>query len=322
MTLCRDCGPRLLRQSQQLENAAKIVIEKCLGVKKDETVLIITDLFAEKIGNALYDAALPVCKDIMFIKTKPTGEQSAEPQELVAKAMERFDAILCPTQFSLTHTKATKRAIAGGGRVATLPGITEECFKRAIDIDYDKLKRDCEKLGKIFEDAGSIKITTESGTNINFSIEGRKPILDNGMVAPGDYGNLPGGEVFIAPVEGTANGILIVDSLQNCNPKTKFIVKNGKVIKVDGDDAFKRKMWEKRNARNIAEFGVGLNPKATLSGITLEEEKVLGTIHIAFGSNFTFGGKVKAAAHWDGVYLRPTVYFDDKKVMVDGQLLI
>jgi leucyl aminopeptidase (aminopeptidase T) len=81
-------------------------------------------------------------------------------------------------------------------------------------------------------------------------------------------------------------------------------------------------LWKYKNARNIAEFGIGLNPKAVLSGNTLEDEKVLGTCHIAFGSNFDFGGRIKSDVHWDAILLKPTIYVDDRKIMDEGDLLV
>ena len=77
-----------------------------------------------------------------------------------------------------------------------------------------------------------------------------------------------------------------------------------------------------KNARNIAEFGIGVNEKAILSGVVLEEEKMLGTCHIALGSNFTFGGNVRADIHWDTILIQPTIYFDNEKVMDSGELLL
>jgi leucyl aminopeptidase (aminopeptidase T) len=77
-----------------------------------------------------------------------------------------------------------------------------------------------------------------------------------------------------------------------------------------------------RDARNIAEFGIGTNDMAKLSGILLEDEKVKGTIHIALGNNITMGGSVNVPIHLDGVVKKPTVYLDGKLLMRNGELLI
>ena len=76
-----------------------------------------------------------------------------------------------------------------------------------------------------------------------------------------------------------------------------------------------------RDARTVAEFGIGTNDKAILTGLILEDEKVMGTIHIAFGDNKSMGGSVRVASHLDGLVKAPSVWFDDQKVMEGGRLL-
>jgi leucyl aminopeptidase (aminopeptidase T) len=93
------------------------------------------------------------------------------------------------------------------------------------------------------------------------------------------------------------------------------------VQEIEGDDAFRERLWKLKNARNIAEFGIGMNPKATIKGATIIDEKVKGTCHIAFGSSFAIRGKVKAAVHWDSIIIMPTIFFDDEKIMDNGELL-
>jgi len=77
-----------------------------------------------------------------------------------------------------------------------------------------------------------------------------------------------------------------------------------------------------KDARNIAEFGIGTNDSAKLSGVLLEDEKVMGTIHIAVGNNVSMGGSVNVPIHLDGVVKKPTVWMDGKLLMKDGKLLV
>jgi leucyl aminopeptidase (aminopeptidase T) len=79
---------------------------------------------------------------------------------------------------------------------------------------------------------------------------------------------------------------------------------------------------KKREAYNIAELGVGCNPKGRLIGIILEDEKVYGTVHVALGDNSTFGGKVQAGIHLDGIMLKPTMFIDGQIVIKDGAWVI
>ena len=304
-----------------LEKTAGIVIEKCMGAKASDRVLIVTDSFAERIGQALYNAAGKTAKEVFLVKMPPTGVDGAEPAKEVADLMKKFDVVLCPTKHSLTHTNARKQAASKGARIATLPGITEEMFARAVDVDYDDLKKKCERAGSILSKASKVRILTRSGTDFHISIRNAKVLEDNGSYTrPGECGNLPAGEVFLAPKDSA--GIIVIDHLRDiCRPKTKVAVR-GNLVQEVFDKGFRELMWKYENARNIAEFGIGLNSKAIVSGSTLEDEKVLGTCHIAFGSNFDFGGRVKAEVHWDAVLLKPTIYIDDNKIMDEGDLLL
>jgi leucyl aminopeptidase (aminopeptidase T) len=77
-----------------------------------------------------------------------------------------------------------------------------------------------------------------------------------------------------------------------------------------------------RDARTLAEFGIGTNDRAILTGVILEDEKVMGTIHIAFGDNKSMGGSVRVASHLDGLVRSPSVWLDDDLVLESGRLLV
>lgn len=104
-----------------------------------------------------------------------------------------------------------------------------------------------------------------------------------------------------------------------------IIIKNGFAIDFKGKQARRLKNLIKnlgKSARNIAELGIGTNPKAKVVGVVLEDEKVMGTAHIALGDNISLGGAVKAKCHLDAVFFKPTIYVDNKKMMKDGKLLV
>ncbi|MEM2679549.1 MAG: hypothetical protein QXU01_03945, partial [Candidatus Hadarchaeales archaeon] len=98
---------------------------------------------------------------------------------------------------------------------------------------------------------------------------------------------------------------------------------NGIAVKIEGNDKlFKIVSKVGKNARNLAEFGIGTNKMARFSGSVLEEEKIVGTCHIALGDNSTFGGNVRAGVHIDCVMLKPTVEIDGRVILQDGRLLV
>jgi len=314
-----------------MSESAEIVLKKCLNLKKNEKLLVVTDSKLYSIAKMFFDEAKNITDDVKLIKIPIPRVHGTEPSREVAQEMLKYDAELLITTKSLTHTKARKSASDKGARIATMPSVTRDMIERSLNIDYDRLKRVNDKLAKVLDKGKKVRITTKLGTDIRFSIKGRKAWgTDSGLYTKkGSFGNLPCGEVFIAPVEKTANGIFIVDAsfsdFGKLKKPFKVEVRGGYAIRFEG--AKSRKLEELldsvgRNARNIAEFGIGTNEKAKITGNILEDEKAMGTCHIALGNNAGFGGKVHVQLHMDGIIRKPTIYVDDKKIMNDGKLLI
>ena len=321
-----------MKKFTRLDTASVIALRDCMAVKKNETVLVITDETKREIGYSLFDNARRLGYKALLLEM-PVGKiNGEEPPRQVAEMMQKFDVVLIPTAKSVTHTDARRKASAKGVRVATFPGITKEIMIRGMNADYKAISKRSLKLKKILEQTKHVKITAPAGTDIEFEITGRTAIASKGLYhKKGEGGNLPTGETFNAPVEGTANGIFVVDGsfaglglIKNVNIRVE--VKNGFATKITGGNAAKKlnAMLDKvgKKARNIAEFGIGTNDSARLSGILLEDEKVMGTVHLALGNNVTMGGSVNVPIHVDGVIKKPTVFIDGKLLMEKGKLLI
>lgn len=315
----------------KLHNASITAIQVCMKVRKKEKILIVTDVNKREIGQAIFDSALHLGYEVFYTEMKPLTRNGEEPPEIVADLMKKYDVVFAPTTVSLTHTDARRAASAGGTRVASLPGITKDVMIRGLSADYNKIARLSIKLKRILDKGKHVRITAPSGTDITFSIKGMEAIASKGLFhKKGESGNLPTGETFLAPVEGSANGVFVVDgSMAGLglmkNAKLKIEVKDGDAVKITGSQAKKlNDMLNKagKGARNIAEFGIGTNDTAKLSGLLLEDEKVAGTVHLALGNNITMGGTVNVPIHLDGVIKKPTVYLDDKLLMDSGKLLV
>lgn len=311
--------------------AVNVVLKKCLNLRKNESILIITD---SKLYNLavefLYQAAKTTNK--VKLATIPIPKvNGTEPPKGIAKEMLKYDVEILITTKSLSHTNARIKASKKGARIVTMPGITKQILERTIDIDYNKLQKLHKKLADIMDKGKKAAITTKSGTKLSFSIKGRKAYgRDTGLFTKkGSFGNLPTGEIFIAPVERTANGAYIVDAsfagIGKLRTPLKFNVKNGYVKKIEGKDAKKLQNLLNplgKKAGNIAEFGIGTNNKAKITGNILEDEKAIGTCHIALGNNIGFGGKTNVQLHLDGIIKKPTIFIDNKKIMDNGKFLI
>lgn len=316
----------------KLDSACVTAIKTCMGAAKNEKILVISDEIKREIGYMLFRNAQSLGYDSLYVEMKSGKINGEEPPESVAELMQKYDVVFCPTAKSLTHTNARRAASAKGVRVATFPGITKDVMIRGMNADYNKISKLSIKLKEILEQGSFVRVTSALGTDISFSIKGRTSYASKGLFhAKGESGNLPTGETFLAPVEGTANGIFIVDGsmaglglIRNVN--ITITVKDGYATEIAGGSLAKKlaKQLDEvgKDARNIAEFGIGTNDSAKLSGVLLEDEKVLGTIHIALGNNVSMGGSVNVPIHLDGVIKKPTVFLDGKVLMKNGKLLV
>lgn len=310
-----------------LHPAARIAVIQCLGAKRGEKMLVITDEPLREIGLAFFEAGREAGCETILCEILPRRNSGEPPPEPIPDFWKRFDLFLAPTSRSLTHTRARQEATQAGVRGATLPGITPDTMARCLAADYRAVAERSTRLAGILSAGSVARVTTPAGTDITLSIAGREGIADTGLLTErGAFGNLPAGEAFLAPVEGTAHGVIVVDGSIGdtgvlSEPLT-LVVRDGFVTEIRGAKADQvRRLLEPhgRDAFNIAELGIGTNDRARLVGNVLEDEKVLGTVHIAVGNNAFMGGKVNVPSHHDGVLRSPDLKVDGRWVMRAGK---
>jgi leucyl aminopeptidase (aminopeptidase T) len=242
--------------------------------------------------------------------------------------MAAADVVLAPTIQSLSHTAARKRASEAGARCATLPGVTEEMLARVMSADTDGLRRKGHAVAGLLDRASEARITDANGTDLALDLEGRTAIPDAGeLTERGAFGNLPCGEGFISPASG--NGTLVVDGsmagIGLVSEPVELIIEGGHLTSARGGQgmAFIELLTEHGDeATSVAELGIGTNEKAKLTGEILEDEKIEGTCHVAFGASAGIGGTVQVPVHLDCIVMRATVKLDGEAILRDGELLI
>ncbi|ACA41715.1 aminopeptidase [Lysinibacillus sp. fkY74-1] len=306
---------------QHLHDIALKVLKDHLNVQSSETLLILTDVQKQDLATIFYKAGLTITANTMFMVMPLLEKSGQEPIQAVSSLMANADVSLCLTAHSLTHTVACKNACEKGGRVATMPGISWEMLEQgALHADAQEIEEMVEKYVQLLDMAAETRIVKD-GHELIFSIANRLGIRSTGVIRQaGEHGNIPSGESYIAPIETSANGEILVDgSIANIGVlKEPLLLKisNGRLIEAIGPDGPRLlELLGEGNGRIIAEFGIGANKSAILCGNVLEDEKVYGTIHIAFGSNTPFGGANAADVHIDCVVKNPIVYFDGERVM-------
>lgn len=198
---------------------------------------------------------------------------------------------------------------------------------RTLNADYSRIERLTRKVGRMLNAAKRARVASEAGTELELDLRGRKCCLDTGMVRQeGGFSNLPAGEAYIAPVEPRSRGAVVVDgSFAPIGAMVRPVtveVNAGRITRVKGNRQMAA-IFSRYGMRErvLCEFGIGTNYKAEITGNVLEDEKALGTIHVAFGNNLAFGGQNKACIHLDAVIRKPSVWLDGKLVIRKGKFL-
>jgi aminopeptidase len=311
-----------------LESAVRVVVDDCLAIRPGEEVLVIADPASRELGAALQAGAQAAGADVTLALMAERPTHGGEPPRVVAAALAAADVFIAPTTKSLSHTRARKQATEAGVRGATLPGATAELLARVMAVDLPQLKQRSRAVAQRLDEADHARVTCPRGTELDLDLAGRHGIPDDGdLSAPGAFGNLPCGEGYIAPAGGS--GVVVassVGSLGLADPPMEFEITDGRLTAAadEASEEFLRHMLQAGGelGTNLAELGVGTNDRATLTGNGLEDEKILGTIHVAFGASAAIGGTVSAPVHEDIVVLDATLEIGGETVLDAGRLVV
>jgi leucyl aminopeptidase (aminopeptidase T) len=310
-----------------LKPAAETVVRRCLAVKPHEDVLVVADPHTRAIGEALRDEAAAVGGEAVLALMDEREMDGTEPPRPIAAALSACDVFMVPTFRSISHTTARKRASDRGARGATLPGVTEEMLARLMAGDFDQMVARSRAVAVLLDEADAAHVTCPRGSDLTLDLTGRNGIADDGEIQqPGAFGNLPCGEGFIAPRGG--EGVVVASSvgpLGISEEPARVTVENGFVVAAEGGLGPRwLKLLEKHGdaGRNLAELGVGTNDRARLTGLTLEDEKLLGTVHVAFGASAGIGGTVSVPIHLDIVILDASLDVGGRQVLDRGQFVL
>ncbi len=288
---------------------------------------MIVDPGTERIGEALRARAAAAGADAVLAVMDERPTDGTEPPRSIAAALAACDVYIAPTTRSLSHTTARKQASDAGTRGATMPGVTADMLARVMAIDLDTLAARANAVAELLTQGNAAQLTCPRGTRLQLDLSGRGGIADNGdLTARGAFGNLPCGEAYIAPMTG--EGQIIASSLAplglSDQPAT-LTVRDGRIVTARdglGPEYITLLQSHGSKATNLAELGVGTNDRATLTGNVLEDEKILGTVHIAFGASAAIGGTVSVPIHLDVVVTDASLVIDGRAVLESGRLVL
>ncbi|NOZ28072.1 MAG: hypothetical protein GXP39_08475 [Chloroflexi bacterium] len=340
-----------------IQDAVVRMLQVNMGLRAGERLLVVSDYPNEMqwcsadpsllesicrrtlLGRAVADIARDRFPDssVTFLAFPSTGQSGKEPPPDVAAAMRQAQVVIAITSFSLSHTDAREGACRAGARVASMPRFLPEMFEPGgpMDVDYMAVERRTQAIARAITGAEEVRVTSPDGTDIRFSVADRPGQVDAGIYdRPGAWGNLPAGEAYCTPVEGSGRGRIVVVPGWHARLEELMTlhIENGELVAIDGGGRVGEDLRDLlrpgdpsspyRERRNLGEFGVGTNPNARRVDITLEAEKIMGTVHLALGDNSHMGGRVSADFHQDFVVPRASFWLDGRPVMENGQLLI
>ena len=310
-----------------LQRAVETVVGPCLGVERGDDVVIVVDRTTERLGAVLRDVAASLGAEPVVTVMEPRDVDGQEPPAAVAAALAAARVFIAPTLRSLSHTRARKAASDAGARGATLPGVTEDMLARLMAADFPTMAARSRRVAELLTAADEAHVTCPRGTDLTLDLSGREAIADDGdLTADGAFGNLPCGEGFISPLAG--DGTIFAATLATLglpDEPVRLTVEDGRLTEAAGD-------WGARwtalmdaageRGRNLAELGVGTNERATLTGNILEDEKMLGTVHVAFGASAGIGGTVSVPVHLDCLVEDATLDVGGTRVLEAGRFLL
>lgn len=315
--------------------AAQRIVQEIMGVVQGESVLIVTDTRRPPgVTAALCNAAALCGAAPVVVTMPPRAVGGEEPPAAVTVAMAAADVVLCQASYALVHTEAVRGALSAGRRVLEFWGVEEEMLVAGgLTADYTQIDQFQDRLLRLLDGARTARLRTAAGTDLTVSVQGRALVPLGGRpvpIAAGYFCSLPGGEIAISPLEGSAQGVVVDPYLMEKREigrptePVRLEIRAGYVTSVEGgrEARILQRMLEEsgQSARNIAEVALGTNRWCRVWAGLREAKKTYGTAHIAIGDSRSIGGHVESPVHMDMIFTEPTVSFDDRVIMSEGRI--
>jgi len=311
-----------------LEKSTRAVLRNCLGLKLNESLLIVTDKSLADVGETIWKTALRISKDSLLLKFS-NGMDNQLP-EAVQGALAQANACFVLTSKSLDEQTFDK-ARQNGSRILVLQNATRTLIERTFETNYKKIINISRKISDLFSIGKSLHLYSPSGTEARLTISRMKGIAETGVVQQaGEFASLPAGEACVILNHKYINGVVTIDRV--AGTKKKLInpitlnIKEGEITQIKGGqeaDELRKAIRKFGPAgRQIYEFGVGTNPGVKLGNSAQEDEKALGTIHVSFGQNKTTKVHAKMVQAIKGILLKPTLSVDGKLIVENGKIRV
>jgi len=308
-----------------------------MGIKEGELVTIFTDVEAnQNIAQSMLGACYELGAEAVLVTMTPREYAGVYvkgklPSTLVSCLKTSTAAVACTARSVLAAmTDIRQEMLRSGSRIMHMYSLSEEMALRTIPINYEQLKSRVSKAVSLFPKSEKVRITSSGGTDITYSLKNRPVMMSSdGYCHPGELDMIPSGYVVMSPVEGSANGTVVLDGMESglgiglIRDPIVCEVKNGRVTDVRG--GFEAQKLKKKieasdeNANNYAELGLGFNTGAwPTTGNMIEDERCAGNVDVGMGRSIHIGGKVESNFHFDGMITNATLTLDGQQFLKDG----
>lgn len=311
------------------------------GGSGDEVLVITDDIEVGKFfskESKMIGASINVVH--LYPETRPVNklcaplESSIRSSDIVLTVFKKI-----PQEFKFRSQIISLIVNSNKPRLAHMPDVDMDIIKNCIlRTNYHEIQRLGSLLIQGIARARNVRIVSSNGTNLLLDLGAWDLLADadyRQIETPGTWGNLPLGEVFKIPTNGSAKGTLVVDgavpkTILSKDKKITLLIDKGTVTDIIDESGARFKEYldklnaealdeEKEGIFKISELGIGINRRARKTCNAIEYEKRYGTIHVALGDNRQLGGDIKAPEHIDMMIESPTLYFDNIRIMSNGK---
>ena len=307
-----------MKTVEKMKDAAAHALKELFDINSDDKILILSDIHSRTVAEAFKDACNKFGRHVESFEINEQNRPLKEPPESLLKMLTGKSIVLniikayaeeIPFRIKWIFKVEESKNI----KMGHMPGITEDMMLRSVNVDYNKMTTTSDSLRATLQKVVKIHITTDEGTNLILGVKDR-PFT--GEVGDGqrEMINLPCGEVYCAPLETEADGVVVfnasIGDVGLLKTPLRVYLERGRITKFESEDKELVKrisdlQYVDEDSMVIGELGIGVNSGAVITGNMLEDEKALGTAHIAFGNNEDFpgGGKNKSKIHRDYLFL-------------------
>lgn len=313
------------------EKAAKILLSQCVGARKGESLLVLSDGNSTGFTKAIIAESKRIDLHPALLELSLNEHFQQEPPAFVADILSAVDIVILLTKYPISRSRVCEIAKSNKTRIVTLVNTEAEILQHVVNTNYRRVKSISQKLADILTIGRSLTLTTEAGSHFQLPLNQVKGDISAGITTQkGEISSLPAGETFCNPQIGVAEGELFIDgSIEFIGPVNEPVhlkIREGIIKRISGNGAaaLLRKEIKKfgTQARYIVGFGIGTNESAHFGKSVHEDKKVLGSVHVSFGNTFYFDKSGRLPNRIDAIIKKPSVMIDGKTIIQNGELTI